>query len=81
MYVFGQMARFYGVPWRTNGAKTGSKNDDLYVGYDSILRVYPAILGGCNLLTLCGGTIEGSLRISMAKVGPGGPFFDEDCTR
>ncbi|MCL4674802.1 MAG: trimethylamine methyltransferase family protein, partial [Pararhodobacter sp.] len=51
MYVFGQMARFYGVPWRTNGAKTGSKNDDLYAGYDSILKVYPAILGGCNLLT------------------------------
>lgn len=113
MYVFGQMARFYRVPWRTNGAKTGSKNDDLYAGYDSILKVYPAILGGCNLLTHCGGTIEGSLCISMAKVatdgqqlqgfytmlkgasfddmdvalaglakvGPGGHFFDEDYTR
>lgn len=113
MYVFGQMARFYGVPWRTNGAKTGSKNDDLYAGYDSILKIYPAILGGCNLLTHCGGTIEGSLCISMAKVatdgrqlhsfytmlqgasfddmdvaleglakvGPGGHFFDEDYTR
>lgn len=113
MYVFGQMARFYDVPWRTNGAKTGSKNDDLYAGYDSILKVYPAILGGCNLLTHCGGTIEGSLCISMAKVatdgrqlhgfytmlqgasfddmdvaleglakvGPGGHFFDEDYTR
>lgn len=113
MYVYGQMARFYGIPWRTNGAKTGSKNDDLYAGYDSILKVYPAILGGCNLLTHCGGTIEGSLCISMAKVatdgqqlqsfqtmlkgasfddmdvaladlakvGPGGHFFDEDYTR
>lgn len=113
MYVFGQMARYYSVPWRTNGAKTGSKNDDLYAGYDSILKVYPAILGGCNLLTHCGGTIEGSLCISMAKVatdgrqlhgfytmlqgvsfddldvaldglakvGPGGHFFDEDYTR
>ncbi len=113
MYVFGQMARYYGIPWRTNGAKTGSKNDDLYAGYDSILKVYPAILGGCNLLTHCGGTIEGSLCISMAKVatdgrqlhsfytmlqgasfddmdtaleglakvGPGGHFFDEDYTR
>lgn len=113
MYVYGQMARYYGIPWRTNGAKTGSKNDDLYAGYDSILKVYPAILGGCNLLTHCGGTIEGSLCISMAKVatdgrqlhsfytmlkgvsfddmdvalrdlakvGPGGHFFDEDYTR
>ncbi|WP_282605737.1 trimethylamine methyltransferase family protein [Pelagibius sp. Alg239-R121] len=113
MYVFGQMARYYGVPWRTNGAKTGSKKDDLYAGYDSILKVYPAILGGCNLLTHCGGTIEGSLCISMAKVatdgrqlqsfytmlegasfdnmdvaleglakvGPGGHFFNEDYTR
>ena len=113
MYVFGQMARYYGVPWRTNGAKSGSKEDDLYAGYDSILKVYPAILGGCNLLTHCGGTVEGSLCISMgklaadaqqilgfqtllkgvsfedmgtamadlAKVGPGGHFFDEDYTR
>jgi trimethylamine--corrinoid protein Co-methyltransferase len=113
MYVFGQMARYYSLPWRTNGAKTGSKNDDLYAGYDSILKVYPAILGGCNLLTHCGGTIEGSLCISMAKVatdgrqlhsfytmlqgasfddmdvaladlakvGPGGHFFNEDYTR
>jgi len=113
MYIYGQMARYYGIPWRTNGAKTGSKNDDLYAGYDSILKVYPAILGGCNLLTHCGGTVEGSLCISMAKVatdgqqlhgfytmlkgatfdnmdtvladlakvGPGGHFFDEDYTR
>jgi trimethylamine---corrinoid protein Co-methyltransferase len=113
MYIFGQMARYYEIPWRTNGAKSGSKQDDLYAGYDSILKVYPAVLGGCNLLTHCGGTIEGSLCISMgklaadaqqilsfqkmltgggfddievaladlAKVGPGGHFFDEDYTR
>ncbi|MYA89988.1 MAG: trimethylamine methyltransferase [Boseongicola sp. SB0662_bin_57] len=113
MYIFGQMARYYGVPWRTNGAKSGAKEDDLYAGYDSILKVYPAILGGCNLLTHCGGTIEGSLCISMgklaadaqqilgfqtlltgvsfedmeaaladlARIGPGGHFFDEDYTR
>lgn len=72
MYVYGQMARYYGIPWRTNGAKSGSKNDDLYAGYDSILKVYPAILGGCNLLTHCGGTIEGSLCISLAKVATDG---------
>lgn len=113
MYIFGQMARYYGIPWRTNGAKSGSKQDDLYAGYDSIMKVYPAVLGGCNLLTHCGGTIEGSLCISMgklaadaqqilnfqkilggspfedtnialgdlAKIGPGGHFFDEDYTR
>ena len=113
MYIFGQMARYYRVPWRTNGAKTGSKCNDLYAGYDSILKVYPAILGGCNLLTHCGGTLESSLCISyakiatdgaqldsfttllkgvsfdeldvtlqsLAKVGPGGHFFNEDYTR
>jgi trimethylamine--corrinoid protein Co-methyltransferase len=76
MYVFGQMARYYGVPWRTNGAKSGSKGDDLYAGYDSILKVYPAILGGCNLLTHCGGTIEGSLCISYAKIATDGQQLD-----
>lgn len=68
MYIFGQMARYYGIPWRTNGAKSGSKQDDLYAGYDSILKVYPAVLGGCHLLTHCGGTIEGSLCISLGKL-------------
>ncbi|WP_166416389.1 trimethylamine methyltransferase family protein [Cochlodiniinecator piscidefendens] len=113
MYAYGQMARYYGIPWRTNGAKTGAKQEDLYAGYDSIMKVYPAILGGCNVLTHCGGTLEGSLCVSMgklaadgqqlqsfykmlegvttdsmnamardlAKVGPGGHFFDEDYTR
>ncbi|SHI59903.1 trimethylamine---corrinoid protein Co-methyltransferase [Shimia gijangensis] len=113
MYVYGQMARYYGIPWRTNGAKTGAKQEDLYAGYDSILKVYPAILGGCNLLTHCGGTLEGSLCVSLgklaadgqqlqsfytmlkgvrfddmdlvlddlAKIGPGGHFFNEDYTR
>lgn len=113
MYIYGQMARYYGIPWRTNGAKSGSKQEDLYAGYDSILKVYPAILGGCNVLSHCGGTIEGSLCVSLgklaadaqqirsfqtllsgvtfddmdvvladlAKVGPGGHFFDEDYTR
>jgi len=46
MYVFGQMARFYGFTWRTNGARTGSRCDDWYAGYDAKLKVYPAILGG-----------------------------------
>ncbi len=89
MYIFGQMARYYGIPWRTNGAKTGSKQDDLYAGFDSILKVYPAILGGCHLLTHCGGTIEGSLCISMGKLAAdaqqilgfqtvlNGPTFDD----
>lgn len=113
MYVYGQMARYYGIPWRTNGAKSSSKDADLYAGYESVLKVYPALLGGCNILTHCGGTIEGSLCVSMAKlaaegqqfrgyqtmlegvkfddidvaldslakVGPGGHFFDEDYTR
>ncbi|MBC6404388.1 MAG: trimethylamine methyltransferase family protein [Rhodospirillales bacterium] len=113
MYIFGQMARFYRIPWRTNGAKSGSKQEDLYAGYDSILKVYPAILGGCNVLTHCGGTLEGSLCISLgklaadgqqlqsfytmlggasfdnietvlddlARIGPGGHFFNQDFTR
>lgn len=68
MYVTGQMARFYKVPWRTLGAQTGTAPMDIYAGYDSILKLYPAVLGGCNWITHCGGTMEGSLAINMAKI-------------
>ena len=68
MYVTGQMARFYGVPWRTLGTQTGTVPPDLYAGYDSILKLYPAVLGGCNWITHCGGTMEGSLAINFGKV-------------
>ena len=68
MYITGQMARFYDVPWRASGTKTGSQSPDLYAGYDSILKTYPAILGGCNWTTHCGGTMEGSLALNLAKI-------------
>ncbi len=68
MYITGQMARYYKVPWRSSGTKTGSQSPDLYAGYDSILKTYPAILGQCNWTTHCGGTMEGSLALNLAKI-------------
>jgi len=68
MYVTGQMARFYKVPWRTLGTQSGTVPADVYAGYDSILKLYPAVLGGANWITHCGGTMEGSLAINMGKI-------------
>ena len=68
MYVTGQMARHYRIPWRTLGMQSGSPSTDLYAGYDSILKAYPAVLAGCNWITHCGGTVEGSLALDLAKI-------------
>lgn len=68
MYVIGQMARHYRVPWRTLGTQSGSPSTDIYAGYDSILKAYPAVIAGCNWITHCGGTVEGSLALDLAKI-------------
>lgn len=68
MYVAGQMARHYRIPWRTLGTQSGSPSTDIYAGYDSILKAYPAVLAGCNWITHCGGTVEGSLALDLAKI-------------
>lgn len=69
--LVGQMARFYGVPWRSCTMWTGSKMADLQAGYDSANAMWPVRLGGCNYIMHSAGFPEGSLGVSDPKMGAG----------
>ncbi|MEL7011794.1 MAG: trimethylamine methyltransferase family protein [Pseudomonadota bacterium] len=65
--LVGQMARHYGVPWRTCTMWTGSKATDLQAGYDSANTMWPVLLGGCNYIVHSAGFVEGALGVSYSK--------------
>lgn len=65
--LVGQMARFYGVPWRSCTMWTGSKAPDLQAGFDSANSMWPVLLGGCNYIVHSAGFLEGALGVSYAK--------------
>ncbi|MEM6987795.1 MAG: trimethylamine methyltransferase family protein, partial [Pseudomonadota bacterium] len=65
--LVGQMARHYGVPWRSCTMWTGSKSPDLQAGFDSANTMWPVLLGGCNYVVHSAGFVEGALGVSYAK--------------
>jgi trimethylamine--corrinoid protein Co-methyltransferase len=38
--MLGQMARRYGIPFRTSGARTASKVLDIYAGYETVMPIF-----------------------------------------
>ncbi|MFY0311846.1 trimethylamine methyltransferase family protein [Leisingera sp. D0M16] len=65
--LVGQMARFYGVPWRTCTMWTGSKSPDMQAGFDTANTMWPVLLGGANYIVHSAGFLEGALGVSYAK--------------
>ncbi|MCG7522042.1 trimethylamine methyltransferase family protein [Ruegeria sp. Ofav3-42] len=65
--LVGQMARFYGVPWRSCTMWSGSKSPDLQAAFDSANTMWPVLLGGCNFVVHSAGFVEGALGVSYSK--------------
>lgn len=65
--LVGQMARFYGVPWRTCTMWTGSKTPDMQAAFDTANTMWPVLLGGCNYIVHSAGFLEGALGVSYSK--------------
>ena len=65
--MIGQLARRYGLPWRSSGMLTGSKITDAQAGYESAFNMLPILLSGCNLVMHCAGWTEAGLTASVAK--------------
>lgn len=65
--IVGQMARYYGVPWRSCTMWSGSKSPDLQAGFDSANTMWPVLLGGCNYVVHSTGMLEGALGVSYSK--------------
>lgn len=65
--LVGQMARFYGVPWRTCTMWTGSKTPDMQAAFDTANTMWPVLLGGANYIVHSAGFLEGALGVSYSK--------------
>ena len=63
----GQLARRYGLPWRSSNA-TASNVVDAQAAYESEMAVWGAVLGGVNLLYQGAGWLEGGLTASFEKL-------------
>jgi trimethylamine--corrinoid protein Co-methyltransferase len=66
-FASGQMARRYGLPWRSSNA-TASNVVDAQAAYESEMAVWGAVMGGVNLLYQGAGWIEGGLTASFEKL-------------
>jgi trimethylamine--corrinoid protein Co-methyltransferase len=48
--MIGQMARFYGVPWRTSNTLGGAKTFDAQAGYESATTLMSVMMSGANYI-------------------------------
>ncbi|TMF17127.1 MAG: hypothetical protein E6I35_09335 [Chloroflexi bacterium] len=62
-----QMARHYNVPFRGGGALTSSKAPDAQAAYESMMCMWPTILGRVNFVLHAAGWLESALLASYEK--------------
>jgi trimethylamine--corrinoid protein Co-methyltransferase len=67
MFVMGQLARKYRLPWRTSGFHVGSKINDAQAGYEANMLMHAAILSGANYIWHVAGWLEAGLCCSYSK--------------
>lgn len=64
--VGGQLARRYGIPYRTSNANA-SNAVDLQATYETMMSTWGAVLGGANIIYHGAGWLEGGLTASYEK--------------
>jgi trimethylamine--corrinoid protein Co-methyltransferase len=57
----GQLARHYGLPFRTGGGLTSSQSADAQAGYEALMTMLPTFLAGTNFVMHAAGWLEGGL--------------------
>lgn len=65
--AIGQLARKYGVPWRTSANHASTKSFDAQSGYEGATTLMTALNAGANLMLHSGGWDEGGLAICYGK--------------
>ena len=65
--MIGQMARHYGVPWRTSGPLGGAKVLDAQAGYESAATLMATLHAGANYIWHAAGWNEAGMHASVAK--------------
>ncbi len=66
-FMIGQMARYYGVPWRTSNTLGGSKIFDAQAGYESATTLMAALMSGAHYIWHSAGWNEAGMHCSVAK--------------
>ena len=62
-----QMARHYKLPFRGGGALTSSKAPDAQAAYESMMCMWPTVLGGVHFVLHAAGWLESALLASYEK--------------
>jgi trimethylamine--corrinoid protein Co-methyltransferase len=62
----GQLARHIGLPWRSSGVST-SNTSDAQGGYETMMNMFGALLGGANMIVHAAGWLESGLSASYEK--------------
>jgi trimethylamine--corrinoid protein Co-methyltransferase len=63
----GQIARHFGLPWRSGGGLTSSQVPDAQAGYEALMTMLPTFLAGANWVMHTAGWLEGGLVASYEK--------------
>jgi len=71
-----QMARHYRLPFRGGGALTSSKSPDAQAAYESMMCLWPTVLGGVHFVLHAAGWLESALLASYEKF-----IIDVECLR
>jgi len=66
-FMIGQMARHYGVPWRTSNTLGGAKTLDAQAGYESSTTLMAVLMAGANYIWHSAGWNEAGMHCSVAK--------------
>jgi trimethylamine---corrinoid protein Co-methyltransferase len=63
----GQIARHFGLPFRTGGGLTSSQVPDAQAGYEALMTLMPTFLAGANWVMHSAGWLEGGLVAGFEK--------------
>jgi trimethylamine--corrinoid protein Co-methyltransferase len=63
----GQIARHFGLPFRSGGALTSAHTADAQAGYEALMTMMPTFLAGTNWVMHSAGWLEGGLVASFEK--------------
>jgi trimethylamine--corrinoid protein Co-methyltransferase len=67
LFCTGQIARYFGLPFRTGGGLTSSQVPDAQAGYEAAMTLIPTFLAGTNWVMHSAGWLEGGLVAGFEK--------------
>ena len=67
LYLSAQLARRYGLPFRSGGMFASAKIADIQAGYESIMSMLPAIMARVNFVLHAAGWLESGLAAGYEK--------------